>query len=76
MSIVVTGGNAKTYTPHPTGPFAARCVDVQDLGWEEHPQYGWKYKIRVVFFCGEYTEEKEVERDGQMVKMRFPMVVS
>lgn len=72
MSIIVKGQAESTYTPHPVGSFAARCCDVQDLGWEEHPQYGWKYKIRLVFFCGEWTEEKEV--DGE--RKRFPMTVA
>ena len=72
MSIIVKGGEGGNYTPHPEGAFPAVCCDVQDLGWEEHPQYGWKYKIRLVFFCGQHTEEKEVEG----VKKRFPMTVS
>lgn len=72
MSIIVKGGSETHYAPHPTGPFAAVCCDVQDLGWEEHPQYGWKYKIRLVFFCGEWTEEKEIEGE----RKRFPMTVA
>lgn len=72
MSLLVKGSEGKDYTPHPVGPHAAVCCDVQDLGWEEHATYGWKYKIRLVFFCGQYTEEKEVEG----VKKRFPMTVS
>lgn len=71
MSIIVKGDGGN-YTPHPEGTFPAVCCDVQDLGWEEHATYGWKYKIRLVFFCGQYTEEKEVEG----VKKRFPMTVS
>jgi len=72
MSIIVKAGAETTYTPHPEGPFPGVCCDVQDLGWEEHPKYGWKYKIRLVFFCGEWTDEKGV--DGE--KKRFPMVVA
>lgn len=71
MSVIVKGGGDGNYTPHPEGAFPAVCCDVQDLGWEEHPTYGWKYKIALVFFCGQYTEEKEVE--GQ--KKKFPMTV-
>lgn len=72
MSLLVKGADGATYTPHPEGAYPAVCCDVQDLGWEEHATYGWKYKIRLVFFCGLYTDEKEVEG----VKKRFPMTVS
>lgn len=71
MSLLVKGGEGGSYIPHPSGAFAAVCCDVQDLGWEEHPQFGWKYKIALVFFCGQHTEEKEIEG----VKKRFPMTV-
>jgi hypothetical protein len=72
MSIVVKGTTGSDFTPHPEGQFPATCSDVQDLGWEEHPTYGWKYKIRLVFFCGLFTDEKEYEGE----KKRFPMTVS
>ena len=72
MPVIVKGETGTSYTPHPEDQYAAVCCDVQDLGWEEHPTYGWKYKIRLVFFCGEWTEEKEI--DGE--KKRFPMTVS
>ena len=71
MSLLVKGADGPSYTPHPEGPYPAVCCDVQDLGWEEHPTYGFKYKIALVFFCGLYTDEKEVEG----VKKRFPMTV-
>lgn len=71
MAVYVKGDQGTTYTPHPEGAFPAVCCDVQDLGWEE-TTYGWKYKIRLVFFCGQHTDEKEVEG----VKKRFPMTVS
>lgn len=71
MSVIVKGGES-TYTPHPEGPYPAVCCDVQDLGWEEHATYGWKYKIRLVFFCGLYTDEKEINGE----KKRFPLTVS
>jgi hypothetical protein len=77
MSTVVKGSGGATYTPHPEGQFPAVCVDVQDLGWETSEKYGkTQYKIRLVFFCGQWTEEKEVEIEGQRVKKRFPMTVS
>lgn len=77
MSTVVKGTNGTSYTPHPEGQYPAVCVDVQDLGWETSEKYGkTQYKIRLVFFCGQWTEEKEVEIDGQRVRKKFPMTVS
>ena len=77
MSTVVKGSSGGTYTPHPEGQFPAVCVDVQDLGYEHSERYGkTRHKIRLVFFCGEWTEEKEVEIDGQRVRKKFPMTVS
>jgi len=70
--VIIKGQGESNYTPHMVGAFPAACCDVQDLGWEEHPQYGWKYKVRLVFFAGHYTDEKEV--DGE--RKRFPMTVS
>ena len=71
MSLLVKGKEGGSFTPHPEGAFAAVCCDVQDLGWQESAKWGWKYNIALVFFCGEHTEEKEVEG----VKKRFPMTV-
>lgn len=76
MSLIVKeGGTGKSYTPHPEGTYAAVCCDVQDLGYEESVYSGEtkvQYKLRLVFFCGEWTELKEV--DGEM--KRFPMTVA
>jgi hypothetical protein len=77
MSIIVKGATGSTYTPHPEGQYAAVCVDVQDLGYEHSEKFDkTQYKIRLVFYCGEWTEEKEIEIDGERVKKKFPMVVS
>ncbi len=71
MSILVHGGKGGgTFTPHPAGQFPARCVDVVDLGWQE-TKFGWKYRIRFSFFCGEWIER---EIDGET--MRLPMTVN
>ena len=70
MAIIVSEGSNKTYTPHPEGQFAARCIDVVDMGWQK-TDYGPKYKVRVVFYCGE-KEEREFE-DG---KKMMPLTIS
>jgi len=70
MAIIVSEGSNKTYTPHPADQYAARCIDVVDMGWQK-TEYGPKYKVRVVFFCGE-TEEREFEG----VKKQMPLTVS
>jgi len=60
-----------TYTPHPEGQFEAVCVDVQDLGWQEvtyQNQRKVQYKIRLVFFCGEYVE-KEIEGETKKIPL-------
>lgn len=70
MAIIVSDqGGGKDFEPHPEGQFAATCVDVVDLGWRK-TDYGPKYKIRVVLFCGEYVER---EIDGE--NKRLPMLV-
>lgn len=72
MSLVVKEKEGGTYTPHPEGQFPAVCVDVQDLGWEVSEKYGkTQYKIRLVFFCGEF-----VEREWEGEKRRVPLTVS
>lgn len=70
MAIIVSDSGGGNFTPHPEGQYAARCVDVVDMGWQR-TDYGPKYKVRVVFFCGEFLD-KEV--DGKTVNM--PMLVS
>jgi hypothetical protein len=69
MSIIVTDSGSSDFTPHPEGQWAARCIDVVDMGWVR-TDYGPKYKIRVVFYCGE-TETKEIEGE----KRTFPLTV-
>lgn len=77
MSVIVKGSGTSNYTPHPEGQFTGVCVDVQDLGWEHSEKYGkTQYKVRLVFYCGEWTDEKEVEIDGKRVVKKFPMTVS
>ena len=77
MSTIVKGTTGGSYTPHPEGQYAAICVDVQDLGWEHSEKYGkTQYKIRLVFYCGQWTEEKEIEVDGETIRKKFPMIVS
>ena len=71
MSIIVKGSTGGSYTPHPEGQYPGVCVDVVDLGWVR-TAFGPKYKIRISFFCGEWTEEKEIEGE----RKRFPMIVS
>jgi len=70
MAIIVKDRGGVEYTPHPEGQFPALCIDVVEMGWVE-TQYGYKYKIRVVFYCGE-TVEKEI--DGE--KKTFPLTVA
>lgn len=74
MAIILTEGSNGTsnYTPHPEGSFGAVCVDVYDEGLVEETWEGvtkMKHKLRVYFFCGEWTEEND---EGK----RFPMLVS
>lgn len=70
MAIIVSEGSTKKYTPHPEGQFAARCIDVVDMGWQK-TDYGPKYKVRVVFYCGE-TEDREIEGE----KVTMPLTIS
>lgn len=70
MSIIVKGTTGGTYTPHPEGQYPAVCVDVVDLGWMR-TTFGPKYKIRISFFCGEWTEK---DIDGEIKKI--PLTVS
>lgn len=70
MPIYVSEGSGATYTPHPEGQYAARCIDVVDMGWQD-TAYGLKYKVRVVFFCDEWQER---EIDGE--KKRVPLTVA
>jgi hypothetical protein len=67
--IIVTNAGGGDFTPHPEGQFAARCIDVVDMGWQR-TDFGPKYKIRVAFFCGR-TERREI--DGE--KVDVPMTV-
>ena len=69
MSLVVKASGETEYTPHPEGQYAARCIDVVDMGWQQ-TDFGPKYKLRVVFYCGR-TEEREYE-DG---KRTVPLTV-
>jgi hypothetical protein len=69
MSIYVSEGGSSTFTPHPEGQYAARCIDVVDVGWTK-TEWGPKYKVRLVFFCGEWTE-KEIEGE----KKKLPLLV-
>ena len=63
MAIYVSDKGGGTFTPHPEGQFAARCIDVVDVGWVK-TDYGPKYKVRFVFFCDE-TDSKEIEGEGR-----------
>lgn len=58
--VVAKGGEAK-FTPHPTGQFVARCVDVIDLGWkvEDFPGSDKKlmHKCALIFRTGEVNAE-------------------
>lgn len=67
--IYVTDSGGGDFTPHPEGQYAARCIDVVDQGWQR-TDYGPKYKIRVVFYCGQ-TERREI--DGE--KRDIPLTV-
>jgi hypothetical protein len=67
--IYVSDKGGGTFTPHPEGQFAARCIDVVDVGWVK-TDYGPKYKVRCVFFCGE-TDRKEIEGEER----EFPLLV-
>ena len=72
MSLIVKENEGGNYTPHPEGQFSAVCVDVQDLGWEHSVKFNkTQYKLRLVFFCGEWTER---EWEGQ--KRKVPLTVS
>lgn len=65
--IFVSDTGAGEFTPHPEGQFAARCIDVVDMGWQR-TDFGPKYKIRVVFFCGR-TERREIEGEARDVPL-------
>ena len=70
--IIVTDNGGGEYTPHPEGQYAARCIDVVDMGWQR-TDFGPKYKIRVVFFCGK-VERREIEgekRDVPLTVVQF-----
>lgn len=67
--VYVSDSGGSSFNPHPAGQYAARCVDVVDVGWVK-TQYGPKYRVRLVFFGGE-TEEKETDEG----KKTFPLLV-
>jgi hypothetical protein len=70
MSLIVSDqGGGGDFTPHPEGQYVARCIDVVDLGWMGS-DFGPKYKIRVVLYCGE-TTEREIEGE----KKKIPLLV-
>lgn len=77
MSIIVTGGSTGgNYKPHPVdgSPYTAVCCDVVDEGWQRNTYNGeerTRYCIVLVFFCGEWTEPKEIEGETKT----FPMTV-
>lgn len=59
--VVAKNDGAAAFTPHPAGQFAARCVDVIDLG-EKVEQYEGKpaklaHKVALVFRTGQVNEE-------------------
>lgn len=61
--IVAKNEGGGSFTPHPAGQFAARCVDVIDLG-EKVEQYGdnpakLAHKVALVFRTGEKNEKGE-----------------
>lgn len=61
--IVAKNEGGAQFTPHPEGQFAARCVDVIDLG-EKVEQYGdnpakLSHKVALVFRTGEKNEKGE-----------------
>ena len=64
--IIAKNEGGASFTPHPEGQFAARCVDVIDLG-EKVEQYGdnpakLAHKVALVFHTGE-RNEKDVAID-------------
>lgn len=71
--VVAKGGEAK-FTPHPTGQFVARCVDVIDLGLkvEDFPGSDKKlmHKCVLVFRTG------EVNPDGHCIDVTGEYTVS
>ncbi len=67
MSLVVSQTQRQEFSPHPEGQFAARCIDAVDVGWKE-TQYGWKYKIRLVLFAGEWVE-RAVEDEMTLIPL-------
>lgn len=65
--IPVSDNGGGDYTPHPEGQYAARCIDVVDMGWQR-TDYGPKYKVRVVFYCGK-VERREIEGEKRDVPL-------
>lgn len=61
--IIAKNEGGGSFTPHPEGQFAARCVDVIDMG-EKVEQYGdnpakLSHKVNLVFRTGEKNEKGE-----------------
>lgn len=67
MSIIVSDSGGGSFTPHPEGQYPAICVDVVDVGYKDS-MYGPKYKIRIVFYCGE-TMEKTIDGKAEIVPL-------
>lgn len=65
--IYVSDSGGGDYTPHPEGQFAARCIDVVEMGWQR-TDYGPKYKIRVVLYCGK-TEAREIDGEKRIIPL-------
>jgi len=62
MPIIATEGSGKKYPPHPADQFAARCIDVIDLGMVKTVYDGHEkeqHKVVIRFFCGQYLEGDE-----------------
>lgn len=67
MSIIVSDTGGGNFTPHPEGQYPAKCVDVVDVGWVS-TDWGPKYRVRLVFFCGE-TEEKMIDGERKTLPL-------
>ena len=63
MAIHAEQPESDTIERHPEGTFAARCIDVHDLGVEE-TQYGPKEKLLVTF----QTTEEHPREPGDKIR--------
>ena len=74
--IIASAGTTFNIPPHPEGQFAAKCIDIVDLGMVEMTWQGQtrrKHRIFLRFFCGQYFEDESGERRPLWIDKYFTL---